>query len=85
MPTSAIAAPIAATFFASAAATSTKPAAFASAARPVASADSTDAGLAARVGRLVVAARVDPQALQSTDVLQLLLVYRLNVRCGFTL
>jgi hypothetical protein len=35
-----------------------------------------DAGLAARVARLVVAARVDPQPVQSMVVL----VYRLNVR-----
>ena len=35
-----------------------------------------DAGLAARVARLVVAARVDPQPVQSMGVL----VYRLNVR-----
>ena len=35
-----------------------------------------DAGLAARVARLVVAARVDPQPMQSMGVL----VYRLNVK-----
>ena len=39
-----------------------------------------DAGLAVRVARLVVAARVDPQALQSMGVL----VYRLNVRWSST-
>ena len=38
-----------------------------------------DAGLAARVVRLVVAARVDPQPLQSMGVL----VYRLNVRSSY--
>ena len=38
-----------------------------------------DAGLAARVARLVVAARVDPQAFQSIGVLVYL---RLNVRCS---
>ena len=40
---------------------------------------SLDAGLAARVARLVVAARVDPQALHLMRVL----VYRLNVRWSY--